>query len=112
MNAPTISLHGKTAWITGGSSGIGRACALSLWQAGATVVISARSEAAIACMVAGMVADCGNERVIALPLDVSDREGGIKHYRHSRASCPGRAVRRAASHIGRLSGKTPIKPLS
>ncbi|MCO4890602.1 SDR family oxidoreductase [Cupriavidus sp. WGtm5] len=70
MNAPILSLHGKTAWITGGSSGIGRACALSLWQAGATVVISARSEAAVA----GLVAECGNERVIALPLDVSDPE--------------------------------------
>ncbi|MGO4327173.1 SDR family oxidoreductase [Cupriavidus sp. 2TAF22] len=63
------SLHGKTAWITGGSSGIGRACALSLWQAGATVVISARSQEAIDAL----VAECGNERIIALPLDVADR---------------------------------------
>lgn len=63
------TLHGKTAWITGGASGIGRACALSLWRAGATIIVSARTQAAIDAM----VRECGNERIIALPLDVADR---------------------------------------
>lgn len=63
------ALQGKTAWITGGSSGIGRACALSLWQAGATVVVSARSEASIE----SLVHECDSERMVGLPLDVADR---------------------------------------
>ncbi|CAG2157926.1 putative oxidoreductase [Cupriavidus yeoncheonensis] len=63
------TLLGKTAWITGGASGIGRACALSLWRAGATIVVSARTQTAIDAL----VRECGNERVIALPLDVADR---------------------------------------
>lgn len=62
------NLLGKTAWITGGASGIGRACALSLWRAGATIVVSARTHDAIAAV----VRECGNERVVALPLDVAD----------------------------------------
>jgi NADP-dependent 3-hydroxy acid dehydrogenase YdfG len=38
------TLKDKVAWITGGGSGIGLAAALALKQAGATVVISGRSE--------------------------------------------------------------------
>lgn len=72
------SLQGRTAWITGGSSGIGRACALSLWEAGATVVVSARSQPAIAAL----AAECGNERIIVLPLDVADRAAVEAAGRH------------------------------
>ena len=63
------TLLGKTAWITGGASGIGRACALSLWRAGATIAVSARTQTTIDAL----VRECGNERIIALPLDVADR---------------------------------------
>jgi 3-hydroxybutyrate dehydrogenase len=43
-----MTLDGRTAVVTGGASGIGRACALRLAQEGATVVVLDRDEAAAA----------------------------------------------------------------
>lgn len=45
-------LTGKIAWVTGGGTGIGRAGALALAEAGCRVVISGRSEATLAETVA------------------------------------------------------------
>ena len=42
------SLSGKTAWVTGGGSGIGQGAAVELAKAGATVVVSGRRESALA----------------------------------------------------------------
>ncbi|MFC2018389.1 SDR family NAD(P)-dependent oxidoreductase [Chloroflexota bacterium] len=44
MDHPDAGLSGKTAIVTGGSRGIGKAIALALAQAGANTVIAARSE--------------------------------------------------------------------
>jgi NAD(P)-dependent dehydrogenase (short-subunit alcohol dehydrogenase family) len=58
------------AWVTGASTGIGRATALELTKAGWTVAASARSESDLA----RLVADAGRlkGRIIAFPLDVAD----------------------------------------
>jgi 3-oxoacyl-[acyl-carrier protein] reductase len=65
---PFCSLEGKTALVTGGSRGIGRAVALELGRAGATVVVGYRSEAGEAEAVASEI---GGRAVQA---DVSDPE--------------------------------------
>ena len=62
------SLEGKTALVTGGSRGIGRAVALELGRAGANVVVGYRSEAGEAEAVASEI---GGRAVQA---DVSDPE--------------------------------------
>ena len=62
------SLEGKTALVTGGSRGIGRAVALELGRAGASVVVGYRSEAGEAEAVASEI---GGR---AIQADVSDPE--------------------------------------
>ena len=42
MDLPQFSLEGKVALVTGGSRGIGEACALTLAKAGADVAVSSR----------------------------------------------------------------------
>lgn len=64
------SLVDKVVWITGASSGIGRACAVAYYRAGARVVVSARSEAPLR----ELAEELGVDRVAPLPLDVTDPE--------------------------------------
>lgn len=52
MNPPLMAWTGRVVWIVGASSGIGRATASLLHQLGATVVVSARNEAALQAFVA------------------------------------------------------------
>jgi len=61
-----MEFSGKTAWITGASSGIGAALARDLSRRGAHLVLSGRDEARLA-VVAG---DCGE--TLILPFDVRD----------------------------------------
>jgi NAD(P)-dependent dehydrogenase (short-subunit alcohol dehydrogenase family) len=66
---PRISdWHGRTAWLVGASTGIGRATAAQLHAAGARVVVSARSATALQTFVDEHP---GSE---ALPLDATDRD--------------------------------------
>ena len=62
-----ISVADRHVWVTGASTGIGRAVTIELARRGARVVASARNESALDTL----VRECG-DRVQALPLDVTD----------------------------------------
>src|SRR3984957_9034206 len=65
-------LQGKVALVTGASQGIGRACALELAKAGATVALAARNEVRLAEVVAEIAAVGG--QAVAFALDVASEE--------------------------------------
>lgn len=85
----TGRLMGKTALITGGDSGIGRAVALAFAREGADVLISYLNEHSDAEETARVVRDAGRTAVLA-PGDISDQA-------HCRA-----LVERAMTELGRL----------
>ncbi|MBW3595244.1 MAG: SDR family oxidoreductase [Actinobacteria bacterium] len=62
-----LGLEGRVAWVLGGSSGLGRASAISLAREGARVAISARNESRLTKAAAEISDDC-----LAVPVDVSD----------------------------------------
>ena len=67
-----IDLTGQVSIVTGGGRGIGRAIAIGLASAGASVAVVARSEDEIT-ETAGQIAEAGG-RAVAVPADVSDTE--------------------------------------
>ncbi len=68
-----IDLTGKTALVTGGSRGIGRACATRLAEAGADVVLNYVTSSAAADEVAEVVQAMGRN-VAVVKADVSERD--------------------------------------
>src|SRR5699024_11041662 len=66
-------LDGKTAIITGASSGIGRETAHALADDGASVVLAARREERLEELAAALETDDGTETLV-LPTDVTDEE--------------------------------------
>ncbi len=66
------SLQGHVALVTGASQGIGRACALALAKAGATVALAARNEEKLNAVKAEIEAAGG--KAAAFKLDVSSEE--------------------------------------
>lgn len=68
---PTMSLQGRTALVTGAATGIGRACALRLAQAGAFVWVNHLGQAGAAGDVVREIAAAGG-RAQAIEADVSD----------------------------------------
>lgn len=85
MNA---RLDGQLAWITGGGTGIGLACARALGEAGAAVALSGRRQAELDSAVASLAAQ--GVRARALALDVSD------------AAAVGRAAGSLLAEFGRI----------
>ncbi|AUQ73423.1 SDR family NAD(P)-dependent oxidoreductase [Phaeobacter piscinae] len=67
---PSFRLDGKRALVTGASSGIGRACAVALAEAGAHVTIAARRIEPLEALVAEMQA--ADMQAEAMVLDVAD----------------------------------------
>lgn len=65
-------LEGRIALVTGASQGIGRACAVALAAAGATVALAARNEAKLAEVAAEIEAAGG--KAAAFALDVASEE--------------------------------------
>jgi len=65
-------LQGRIALVTGASQGIGRACALELARAGATVALAARNESKLAEVAAEIEAAGG--QAAAFALDVASEE--------------------------------------
>ncbi|MGE0333282.1 MAG: SDR family NAD(P)-dependent oxidoreductase [Ramlibacter sp.] len=68
LNPPQAQWRGRSVWLVGASTGIGRATAAALHAQGARVYISARSRAALDSFVAE------HPGAIALPLDACDRD--------------------------------------
>jgi 3-oxoacyl-[acyl-carrier protein] reductase len=66
------NLQGRIALVTGASQGIGRACALELARAGATVALAARNEAKLADAAAEIEAAGGKAAVFALDVASED----------------------------------------
>jgi len=65
-----MKIQGKTAWITGASSGIGEAVAQELFRLGATVILSARSISRLEALKSSI--DAREEgRCFIVPFDVS-----------------------------------------
>lgn len=68
-----IDLHDKVALVTGGSRGIGRACAEALAACGAAVVVNFLNSQDAARSVVNSIQACGG-RAIAVRADVSERD--------------------------------------
>ncbi len=66
LNPPLTDWRGKTVWLVGASSGIGRATAHALHSQGAKVFVSARSQPALDAFAAE------HAGAVALPLDAGD----------------------------------------
>jgi 2-deoxy-D-gluconate 3-dehydrogenase len=67
MSLQLFSLHGKTALVTGGNGGLGRALALGLREAGAAIALTGRDPAKNAAVKEEFGADA-----LVLPLDVRE----------------------------------------
>ena len=70
MNASSTELEGKTALVTGTTSGIGKATAVALARLGAAVVVTGRDAGRGAAVVKEIEADGGSARFVAA--DLSD----------------------------------------
>jgi len=102
MTSPAYPL----VWITGASTGIGRALALRFAEAGSTVAASARTTAALDALRDAAAALPG--RIVPLPLDVTDDGAVADAYRRLSVEegMPNLCVMNAGTHIP-FDGKAP-----
>jgi len=70
--AVAVGLSGRIALVTGASQGIGRACALELAMAGATVALAARNVEKLEAVAAEIVAAGGKAKTYALDVSSED----------------------------------------
>jgi 3-hydroxybutyrate dehydrogenase len=118
-----MTLNGRTAVVTGGASGIGRACAQSLARQGATVVVLDVDEAAAAEVAAGIgggaraigidLTDLDAVDALDLDADILVNNAGVQHVApieefppekfslilRLQVEAPFRLVRRALPHM-------------
>jgi NAD(P)-dependent dehydrogenase (short-subunit alcohol dehydrogenase family) len=92
LDRPLDSLVGRRVLVTGGSRGIGRACAEAALEAGARVVLAARDGSRLERTARELSARHGGEPVSWLAVDVGD-EGAVD-----------RMVTEAGSRLGGLDG--------
>lgn len=85
-----MSLAGRRALVTGGGRGIGRAVALDLARAGASVAVAARTRADVEAVKAELTAL--GVRAVALTADVSKSEDVAALFREARAGLGDGAV--------------------
>ncbi|MFZ2964284.1 MAG: SDR family NAD(P)-dependent oxidoreductase, partial [Rhodoglobus sp.] len=71
-----MTLHGRTALVTGSTSGIGRAAAETLAARGAHVIVTGRDPVKAEAVVAGIVSAGGSARAViadlAEPADIAE----------------------------------------
>ena len=87
MRSGDIGLHGRTALVTGGAAGIGRACAIRLAEAGADVTVLDRDEMgakATAELVGGQaiaadLSDLDSLDGLSLRADILVNNAGVQH---------------------------------
>jgi len=70
--AVAVGLSGRVALVTGASQGIGRACAIELAKAGATVALAARNVEKLEAVAAEIVAAGGKAKTYALDVSSED----------------------------------------
>jgi rhamnulose-1-phosphate aldolase/alcohol dehydrogenase len=71
---PPKELTGRVAVVTGGASGIGRATAMRLADAGANVVVADVNEQGAAAVRDEICAEYGDGQALAVPVDVTDEQ--------------------------------------
>lgn len=89
MNEAT-PFAGRTAWVTGGGSGIGLAGAIELARGGCRVFISGRDEAKLqTAITAASAQDVPRGRISAIGLDVADKDAVAAAAKAITAECGG-----------------------
>lgn len=103
-----FSLHGKTALVTGGGSGIGRMMATALASAGATVFIASRREALCRQAAADIATETG-AKVLGFQGDVVSEEGVGALAAHVSSRCESLSilVNNAGKAWGAKLGEVP-----